>query len=347
MLEDGLTVEEVDALTGPVVGHAKSATLRTMDVVGLDTFAHVVRNVYQNAPDDERRELMKVPEFVERMLEKGYLGQKTGSGFYKKTSERDDKGRPVIWAIDPATLEYRPPMKPRFDSLEAAKKAGSLEEKIRILHTGDDKGARFAWSIFANTAQYAGMRIPEVSDDIVNVDNACKWGFAWEVGLFETWDILGVKYVCDRMRADGLELPPIAQALLDSGRESFYKTDDRGRRWYFDLETRDYKEEQVNPRVLRLASVKKSGGVVKQNDSCSLVDLGDGILCAEFHTKMNTIDADLQHRAAQREGVARCSTRARSTGWLSANQGEHFSAGANIMLMVLGVHRCKTPGTRS
>ncbi len=332
MEKEGLTVEDVDALTGPVVGHAKSATLRTLDIVGLDTYAHVVGNVYRNAPNDERRELWQPPEFVRRMIEKGYLGQKTGSGFYKRTDERDDKGRPIIWAIDPETLEYRPPQKPDFPSLQDAKRAATLEEQLKIMHKGTDKGSQFAWNVFAHTAQYAGNRIPEVADDIVNVDNAAKWGFGWEIGIFETWDVLGAEYVCNRMKADGLELPPIAQALLDGGHESFYTWDSQGRRHYFDLGVKAPKEVPEDPRVIHLAGVKRSRGVVKENEGCSLVDIGDGILCAEFHTKMNTIDAD--NMAMLYEAVLMLNE-GQFEGMVLGNQGEHFSAGANIM-MILG-----------
>lgn len=330
--KDGLTVEEVDALTGPIVGHAKSATLRTMDVVGLDTYAHVVGNVYHNAPDDERRDLMVVPDFVKTMLERGWIGQKAGSGFYKRTDQRDEQGKPIIWAIDFETLEYREPMKPRFDCIGQARNAATLDEKIRIMHTGDDKGSKFAWKVFAHTAQYAGNRIPEISDDIVNVDNACKWGFAWERGLFETWDIIGFQYVVDRMRAEGIALPPVAQAVLDAGLSSFYRTDDTGRRWYFDLGTRGYRPIPCNPNALQLSTRKASHGVVKENDGASLIDIGDGILCAEFHTKMNTIDGD--NMAMLLEGV-HLLNEGQFEGMVLGNQGDHFSAGANIM-MILG-----------
>lgn len=332
MPKRGLTPEDVDALTGPNVGHAKSATLRTLDLVGLDTYVHVIGNVYNNDPNDEHRDMWVAPDYVKKMVEKGYLGEKTGSGFYKRTPERDEKGKPIIWAIDLETLEYRPPRKPRFDCIGAARKAATLEEKIRIMHNGDDPGSKFLWDVFAHTAIYAGNRIPSVAEDIVNIDNAAKWGFGWDVGIFETWDILGVKEAAERMKRDGLTLPPIAQALLDAGFDSFYRTDAKGHRLYFDLKTRQYQPVPLNPNVIVLASRKAGGAVVKENEGASLTDIGDGILCCEFHTKMNTIDAD--NMAMLLEGV-RMLNDGEFEGMVLGNQGEHFSAGANIM-MILG-----------
>jgi 3-hydroxyacyl-CoA dehydrogenase len=332
MKELGLSVEEVDALTGPNVGHAKSATLRTMDLVGLDTYVHVVGNVFHNAPDDERHDMMVPPDFVMKMLEKGYLGQKSGTGFFKRTDERDEKGKPIIWGLDLDTLEYRPPVKPRFDCIGAARKASSLEEKVRIMHTGDDPGSKFVWDVFANMAIYAANRIPDVADDIVNIDNAAKWGFGWDIGIFETWDALGVKYACDRMKADGLKLPPIAEALLEKGYDSFYMTDEKGRDHYFDLNTKQYQPIRHNENVINLALRKAGGNIVKQNDGCNLIDIGDGIICAEFRTKMNTIDKDNMDMLYE---AVRMLNEGEFEGMVFGNQGEHFSAGANIM-MILG-----------
>ena len=331
MVKDGLTVEEVDALTGPNIGHARSATFRTADLVGLDTYIHVLGNIKNGCPDDERLDLMDVPDFLQKMVDKGYLGDKSGSGFFQKTNEKDEKGKRVINGIDLETVEYRPPVKARFDCIGAARSAKTLENKLKAMHNGEDKGAQFVWKLFANVAIYAGNRIPEICDDIVGVDNSVKWGFAWDVGIFETWDVLGVKEVCDRMTADGFELPPIAKALLDSGNDSFYSTDDSGNRTYFDLESKTYKPVAMNPNELVLAAVKKSKGVVKTNDSCSLIDLGDGILCAEFHSKMNTVDDMLGQMLA--DGVNMVNE-GQFDGMVVANQGAHFSAGANLMVVL-------------
>ncbi|HOE67022.1 MAG TPA: 3-hydroxyacyl-CoA dehydrogenase/enoyl-CoA hydratase family protein [Candidatus Hydrogenedentes bacterium] len=332
----GLTVEDVDALTGPIIGHAPSATLRTMDLVGLDTYVHVIGNVHDNCPSDEARDLMTPAPWLKAMIEKGLLGAKSGAGFYKKTDKRDENGRPVILTIDINTLDHVPQKKPAFACLDAAKAGSSLSDRIKTMHVGDDPGAQFVWSVFANTAIYAGNRIPEMADDIVNIDNAVKWGFAWEIGIFETWDLLGVPYVCDRMKQEGLSLPPIAEALLAKGYASFYKTLN-GAICHFDLASGEYKPIASNPNAIVLANLKQSRGTVAKTDSCSLVDLGDGVLCAEFHSKMNTIDGNLV--AMLQEGV-RLLNEGQFEGMVVGNQGDHFSAGANLKL-VLGeiMHR--------
>ncbi len=328
--KDGLTVEDVDALTGPEVGHASSATFRTLDIVGIDTYLHVIKNVYDNCPGDEARELCRPLPWTTAMAEKGLLGAKAGAGFYKRTSEKDEKGRPVILSLDVETLEYRPQRKPSFACLAAAKSAATLEAKVRAMHTGDDPGARFAWKVFANTAVYAANRIPEIADDIVNIDNAVKWGFAWEIGLFETWDVLGFDEVCARMEADGIALPPIALRMREKKATSFYKVE-KGQRYYFDLALGHYRLVSSNPRELVLADAKMAHGTLKKNDSCALIDLGDGILCAEFQSKLNTIDGDLLNLLE--EGVRRCNED-QFEGLVVANQGPHFCAGANLMLIL-------------
>ncbi|HOZ49473.1 MAG TPA: 3-hydroxyacyl-CoA dehydrogenase/enoyl-CoA hydratase family protein [Candidatus Hydrogenedentes bacterium] len=331
MVKDGLTVEEVDALTGPNIGHASSATFRTADLVGLDTYIHVMGNVANGCPDDERLDLMVVPDFLQKMVDKGWFGSKSGSGFYKATDQRDEKGKRVVNGIDLATCEYRAPVKARFDCIAAARSAKKPVDKIRAMHNGEDKGSKFVWKLFANTAVYAGNRIPEIADDIVQIDNAVKWGFAWDFGIFETWDMLGFTAVCDRMKADGLELPPIAKAMIKAGVDAFYSTDASGNRTYFDVASKGYKPVPMNPNELVLGAVKKAKGVVKTNDSCSLIDLGDGILCAEFHSKMNTVDADLGKMLG--EGVTLVND-GQFRGMVVANQGAHFSAGANLMFVL-------------
>jgi 3-hydroxyacyl-CoA dehydrogenase len=326
----GLTVEDVDALTGPNVGHAKSATFRTLDLVGLDTYIHVIGNVHDGCPGDECRDLFSAPDWARAMLDKGLLGEKSGSGFFQKTSARDEKGRSVILSIDVDTLEYSPQRKTRFDCIGAARSAETVEDKVRAMHTGEDPGSRFVWNVFAHTAIYAGNRIPEIADSILDIDNAVRWGFGWSIGIFETWDALGVHYVCERMKADGLALPQIAEALLESGNDAFYRTRN-GKRLFFDLATRTYQKIPQNPNVFHIGDAKAAGAVVSEDASCSLVDVGDGILCAEFHTKMNTIDAGII--AKLQEGVALVNDGA-FAGMIVANQGEHFSAGANLFMII-------------
>ncbi len=330
MVKDGLSVEEVDALTGPAVGHASSATFRTFDLVGLDTYVHVLGNVANNCPNDERLDVMVAPDYLKKMVEKGLLGAKSGSGFYKATKEKDEKGKRIILGLDLNTLEYRPAIKPRFECTGAVRNAETIEEKIAIMHNGADKGAVFAWKLFANSAIYAANRIPEIADDIVNIDNAVKWGFAWEIGIFESWDALGFDDVCARMEKDGLKLPPIVVAMKAAGAKSFYK-EEKGKRMYFDLASKSYKPVAQNPNAITLASVKASGGVVKENESASLIDIGDGILCAEFHTKMNAIDTDLGMILL--EGITLLND-GKFEGMVVGNQGPHFCAGANIFVVL-------------
>ena len=334
MTKEGLTVEEIDALTGPAIGHASSATFRTADLVGLDTLQKVVGNVRNGCPDDERLNIMSGPDWFDKMIEKGWFGLKSGSGFYKKTAEKDEKGKPIIMAFDPATLDYRPPMKPRFDCTGAVRNVDKVEEKLKIMMNGEDKGAKFVFKFFANLAQYAGNRIPEIADDIVNLDNAVKWGFAWETGIFDTWDILGFETVCERMEKEGIALPPIAVALKEAGGKSFYKTEG-GVEMFFDLASKSYKPVPKNPRELLLVNVKKDAkNVIAHTDSASIVDIGDGVICVEFHCKMNAIDGDIV--AMLNKGVDLLEE-GKYEGMVIGNQGPHFCAGANLMLVLMAI----------
>ncbi len=331
MTKEGLTVEEIDALTGPAIGHASSATFRTADLVGLDTFVKVVKNVYDGCPDDESRDYFKMPDWVEKMVEKKLWGNKTGSGFYKKTDKKDEKGKAIVQAIDPATVEYRDPVKAKFDCTGAVRSIEDLAEKLKVMHFSEDKGAKFVFKLFAHVAKYASNRIPEISDDIVNIDNAVKWGFAWEAGIFETWDMLGFDEVCKRMEAEGIELPAIAQAVKKIGGSSFYKTED-GVDYFFDISTNSYKPVPKNPKEIRLSVVKaQPGKEIDRNDSASLIDIGDGIICCEFHCKMNAVDADIVMMLSKGVDLLE---EGKYEGMVVANQGPHFSAGANLFLIL-------------
>ncbi len=332
--EAGLSVEEVDALTGPAIGHAKSATFRTADLVGLDTFQRVVGNVYRGCPEDEQRDLMRGPDWFGELVNKGWLGDKTGSGFYQKTDERDEKGRRIIRGLDLGTLEYRAPVKPRFPCTGEARKLDDLKKKLHVMHFGEDPGARFVFSLFANMAQYTGNRIPEIADDIVNIDNALKWGFAWEVGIFETWDLLGFEAVCMKMAREGIELPAIARALREAGGTSFYITE-HGVRKYFDLATKGYRPVPEHRHALRLNLLRdEPARVVRHNAGCDLVDLGDGVLCAVFHTKMNAVDGDIIAALNDAVDLLEADT---FEGLVIGNQAAHFSAGANLQLVLGGI----------
>ena len=324
MQEMGLSLEEVDALTGVAIGHAKSASFRTLDIVGLDTAYNVARNLYAALPHDEKRETFKVPEFMEQMVTRKILGDKTKGGFYKKIGQD-------ILTLDTATFEYRPQQKARFDSLGAAKQIEALTDRLPALVYAKDKAGEFLWRTISETALYAANRIPEIADNIVEVDNALKWGFAHELGVFETWDALGLVQVVERIKAEGRPLPANIEAMLASGATSFYKSEN-GVRQYFDFASNAYQPVPAPAGITLLKSLKDQNKVVKKNAGASLIDLGDGVLCVEFHAKMNALGGDqlgmiqagLKEAAQNFEGL------------VIGNQGDNFSAGANIMMILLG-----------
>ena len=290
MLEEGLTIPEVDALFGPAMGRPKTAMFKTSDLVGLDTMGHVAKNTYDLVTEDEARDSFVVPEFVNTMIEKGLLGKKAQSGFYK--TDLTPEWKKIRKVIDPETLEYAEYEKPEFPCLAAAKKADTLPEKIRAVVYGDDKGANFVWKAIANNLIYSANRIPEISDTIVEIDNAMKWGYNFEMGPFETWDAIGVQESVDRMNADGLDVPEKIDAMLAAGVTSFYKTED-GKRFYYDFAEAAYKEIQVSAKAISLAALKGAGKCVKSCASASLIDIGDNIFCLEFHTKMNALNQEI------------------------------------------------------
>lgn len=235
-----LTIEDVDLLTGTAIGHARSGTFQTIDLIGLDTYARVLANVHGGCPEDERRDVMRPPDWFRSLLDRGYLGAKSGSGFYRRTSERDHAGRAVVQTLDLQTMAYRPPMSASFECLDAAANETRLEDKLRRMYASADRGSQFAWRCFAHTAAYAANRLGEITDDLAAIDNALKWGFGWELGIFETWDLLGVEYVRERMAADGIQIPPLAHALHASGLTSFYAPEADGERPCFEPRTRGY-----------------------------------------------------------------------------------------------------------
>ncbi|MGD8368936.1 MAG: 3-hydroxyacyl-CoA dehydrogenase NAD-binding domain-containing protein [Desulfobacterales bacterium] len=290
MVEDGLTIPDVDALFGPVMGRPKTAMFKTSDLVGLDTMAHVAKNTYDLVKDDEQRESFKIPSFVEQMIEKKLLGNKTRAGFYKKEKGKD--GQKVRKVIDPATLEFVAYDPPAFDCLQKAKKAKTLAEKMRAVVYGDDKGARFAWKVMASWLIYAANRIPEISDTIVEIDNAMKWGFNFEMGPFETWDAIGLADSVQQMEADGYPVPDKVKKMLADGNDAFYRTEN-GKRFFYDFSAETYKPEVISDNIIYLSALRSAGKVVKSCPSASLIDLGDDVYCIEFHTRMNAINREI------------------------------------------------------
>jgi len=324
MLDGGYTIEEVDALTGTLIGHAKSATFRTMDVVGLDTLVHVAKNLSSTIPHDEKGETFRVPEVLEKMVERRLLGEKTKGGFFKKVGED-------ILTLDLTTLEYRPREKPKFASLDATKNLDSLEDRLRLLVYAKDRAGEYLWRTMSESFIYAANRIPEIADSIVEIDNALKWGFAHELGIFETWDAVGVEKSVARMREEGRAIPANVEKMLAAGHTSFYKTEN-GSRHYYDFASGEYKPERVMPGVTILTSLKERNNVIKKNAGASLIDLGDGVACVEFHSKMNSLGGD----SIQMVNFALKEVEKNFEGLVIGNQGANFSVGANIMLILLG-----------
>jgi 3-hydroxyacyl-CoA dehydrogenase len=290
MVEAGLTIPEADALFGPVMGRPKTAMFKTADLVGLDTLGHVAKNTYELVVDDEERGSFVVPEFVDRMIEKKLLGNKTKAGFYK--TDLTPEWKKIRKVIDPASLEYAEYGKAEFPCLAAAKAAKSLPEKMQAIVYGDDKGARFAWKATASQFVYSANRIPEISDTIVEIDNAMKWGYNFEMGPFETWDAIGVEKAVAKMKADGMNVPEKVEAMLAAGNQTFYKTEG-GRRYFYDFASGTYKPVPVSETQIDLPALKGAGKTIKTCKSASLVDLGDDVFCLEFHTKMNAINGEI------------------------------------------------------
>ena len=323
MLEDGYTIEEVDALTGPVVGRPKTATFRLFDLVGIDVLGLVARNLYQNAPQDEQRELFLLPKLVEEMLARKWYGNKTGQGFYKKESKE-------ILVLDPVTLEYRPQNKTVFPAVEMVRPMEDPRERISNLIRSKDRAGSFVWKTLSGLLAYAANRIPEVADDILNIDNSMKWGFGWSHGPFEIWDAIGLSQSVERMRQEGKQLPEWMDALLSQEKPAFYRTQN-GETQCWDALSAGTKAVPRRSGILILEDWKRQHGVIKKNAGSSLIDLGNGVACLEFHSKMNAIGGDTIHMVRSALEIVEKDFE----GLVIANQGENFSVGANLMLLLL------------
>jgi len=340
MQEMDFTVEEVDALTGQAVGWPRSATFRTIDLVGLDILGHVVANMTQNVRDE--RSDLKVPDFFRHMIERKWLGDKTKGGFYKKVKGHDPAEDERL-ALDWKTLEYHPRQKPKFPALEMVKNVEQTGQRIRMLLGMDgasqktDKAGQFLWAALAELWTYAANRIPEISDSVVEIDRAMRLGFNWELGPFELWDAAGVEATVSRMKKEGRPIAANVEKLLGSGKESWYSDDPKtpSGRAYWELRTGNWEPVHVPSGVWCLEVAKKSNGVVKKNSGASLVDLGDGVACIEFHSKMNALGADIVQLITQtlRSGGPGDNFNA----FVITNDATNFSVGANLMLLLMSV----------
>lgn len=327
MQEQDLSIEQVDELTGPVLGFPRSATFRTADLVGLDVFAHVVANLRDNLPQDERRELFALPDFIQKMLERGWLGEKSGQGFYRRVREGGER---KILALDWKTLEYRPRQKARFPQLEMARGAEDLGERLRLLLGSKDTVGAFYRRLLDDLFHYSAMRIPEIADTVVEVDEALHHGFNWEKGPFELWDVVGIEPVVRRWQQQNRPVPPLVESLTKAKQTRFYLRQE-SQRFYFDLGRSRHKLVPERPGVLLLADLHAANRVVRSNAGASLLDLGDGVLGLEFHSKMNTIGADI----LQMVQAAMEQLETTFDALVVGNQGQHFSAGANIMILLV------------
>jgi len=327
-----LTVEEVDKFTGPALGRPKSATFRTSDVVGLDTMIKVAKGLYDNCPDDKAHELFKLPEYVQKMEENKWLGDKTKQGFYKKTKTAD--GKTEILALDLKTLEYKPQQKVKSATLEMTKPVENLRERMKIFAKGKDKaGELFRHSSFG-LFEYVSDRIPEISDELYRIDDAMRAGFGWELGPFELWDAVGVKEAIEGMEQYGNKAAAWVHEMLDAGNTSFYKVEG-GVKKYYDIPSKSYKALPGTDEFIILDNIRENKTLWK-NSGVSIIDLGDGILNVEFHTKMNTIGGDVISGINKAIDMAEKDYR----GLVIGNDGANFSAGANVgMIFMMAVEQ--------
>ncbi|MDN3203951.1 3-hydroxyacyl-CoA dehydrogenase/enoyl-CoA hydratase family protein [Algoriphagus sediminis] len=324
----GMGVSEVDKLTGTVIGRAKSATFRTMDVVGLDTTVNVANNLYKVLPHDESRDKFKLPKIVEVLYNNKWFGDKTGQGYFKMIRHKD--GRKELKEIDFETFEYKPAEKPKFKSLEAAKEVEDLKERIKLLVNFDDKAGEFYRATFYDSLRYCSFRIPEIADELYRIDQAVSAGFGWELGPFETWDVLGVKETAEKMEAAGEKPADWVFEMLEAGFESFYKVKN-GKKLYYDIPSKSYKEIPGTDDFIILDTLKAAGKKVWGNAGATIYDMGDDVINLEFHTKMNSMGQEVV------EGINTAITMAEKSykGLVIGNEGANFSAGANLAMLFM------------
>lgn len=321
-LEDGYTVEEVDALTGPLMGMPKSASFRLIDVIGLDVWAQVARNVYAGTADQWRDWFLPTP-YMQKMLGNRWLGEKTGQGFYKRVGPEKQ-----IFALDLKTLEYRPAQNVSFETVRVLGKNDDIGQRLRVLIATPDRAGSFVWKVLSNVFAYSASMVPEISDRVVEIDRALRWGFGHKLGPFELWDAIGFEDVTKRIHSEGASVPENVKRMLSSGAQAFYKAD--GHDEYFDLVHGAYATIEPRPGVLILSKIKRAGGEIAANRDASLIDLGDRVLCLEFHSKMNAID----HGTLDMIDHAVNLLRDDFDAMVIANEGENFSVGANLVAML-------------
>jgi len=328
MMEKKLKIDEVDAIVGKALGHPGTAVFGTMDLVGLDVGFHVGKNLYDAVPDDEARDTFKAEPYLEKMIANKWLGNKTKQGYYKKV--KDAKGKSAKLMLDIDTMEYVPVGKPQFDSISAAKKMGNVADSVKYVFNADDKAGDFTRAYLCKTFIYSANRIGEICDDIMAVDNAMKWGYNNKLGPFEMWDAVGVKEAIEVMKKLKLKVPKKIDEMLKKGCETFYTTKADGK-YYYDFDKKGYAKIDENPKIILLPDLKSRNKIIKENGSASLIDIGDGVACLEFHTKMNSIDEPLTVMLTEACDIVEKDFE----GMVVANHDERaFSAGANVFAVL-------------
>ncbi len=331
-VEKHLRFDEMDAIIGKSLGRPGSSIFGTLDLVGLDTGHHVMKNLYEAVPDDEMREIFVPLDFMDKMMEKKWLGNKTKQGFYKREG---DKGKKSKLVLDYNTMEYVPVGKPRYESISLARKIeGNNPEMIKTVFEGTDIAADIAREYLCNNFIYAANRVPEICDNIVGIDNAMKWGYNHQLGPFETWDAVGVRNAVDVMKKLGKTVPSKVEEMLNGGFESFYTKKKDGLH-YYDFETKGYVKLEENPKIILLPSFKDRKKVVKQNPGASLVDIGDGVACLEFHTKMNAVDQDIVQMMFESCDVVEKDF----SGLVVGNHATNYSVGANVFMVLIAAQK--------
>ena len=323
-----LSIEDVDALTGTLIGRPKSATYRTADIVGLDTLTYVAKTAYDKGVNDNFRSYFKLPEFIESMIDNGWLGQKSKQGFYKKI----DKG--VIHSLDFETMNYTPQNKKRYKGVGLARENTNINSKLRALVNSEDIAGEFTWEVFSKTLLYASYLVGEISDDIVSIDNALKWGFGWDVGPFEVWDALGFEKTLNRMKEDRKEIPDWINEMYKQGSHSFYKIEN-GKKYFYSFNQAKYVEISKEDSSFSFQTKKDQGLHLNKNWSASIVDLEDGVAGVEFHSVLqssfNPIDGSLMQTIAETLSLVKDKG---YKGMVISSDATHFSAGANLNLIL-------------
>ncbi len=340
-LDNGYGIEEVDAITGELIGRPKTGTYRLRDLIGNDIAAHVGGNLYKLIPDDETRDVLmheRSAKLLEGMIERKWFGNKTNVGFYKRVTS--DDGKREFWVLNPESMEHEPPTKPRFEIFGKGRKIEDLGERFRwIVAQMEDpeaseetqRMAKYIWATTAFTLGYVSRRVPEIADRFVDIDQAVKWGFAHEIGPFEIWDALGVAETAERMKAEGIEIGPWVGKMLKAGIESFYQYENGSIVGYYDLASKGYKPLARDERILPIAALKApKGAVIDKNTSASLIDMGDNVGLIEFHSKANALDQDIFDMMVKAMDAAE---EGRFEALVIGNEGQHFSAGANVFVI--------------